>query len=354
MRSSAEARLTSPPPLPSGFRAGHWTRADGATGCTVLIAPQGARGGVVVLGGGTGTRELEPLRAHANAQGPDAILLTGGSAFGLAAAEGAVRWLRERGVGRATPMGVVPLVPAAVIYDLHAGGEPPGPEAGRAACELASGGVPQRGAIGAGAGAAVGKAFGREFATRAGVGYAGARTGDGFTVAALAVANSVGDVRDERGGVLGGPNDRYGRISPTDELLARMRVADGWPLRGAEGSRLCGAQSVKPPAGESTTLVCVCTDAPLDKRECAIVARMAAAGIARAVAPVFTPLDGDVLFVVASGEGERRIDAGDAERTLLLTVLGTVGATVTAEAIRDAVRSVSPGKGEESGRRSGS
>jgi L-aminopeptidase/D-esterase-like protein len=322
---------------------------------------------VVVLGGGTGTRELEPLRAHANAQGPDAILLTGGSAFGLAAAEGAVAWLRQRGIGRPTPMGVVPLVPAAVIYDLHAGGEPPGPEAGRLACERARGGVPERGALGAGAGAAVGKALGRDLATRAGVGYAAARTGDGFVVAALGVANSVGDVLDEGGGQLGGPHDERGRLLATDDLLARMRVAEGWPLRAGEiaarggsahprpggGSAHAGA-GVQLRAGESTTLVCVCTDAPLDKRECAIAARMAAAGIARAVAPVFTPLDGDLLFFVASGEAPKPIapqavgveptareqpSASGAERALLLTAIGAVAATVTAEAIRDAVRS---------------
>ena len=129
--------LTDPLPLPDGFEVGHWTDAEARTGCTVVIAPPGARGGVDVRGGGTGTREIESLSVLANSEGPDAVLLTGGSAFGLAAADGVSRWLEERGRGRPTPAGVVPLVPAAVVYDLVEGnsGARPGPEQGYAACE---------------------------------------------------------------------------------------------------------------------------------------------------------------------------------------------------------------------------
>jgi L-aminopeptidase/D-esterase-like protein len=144
--------------LPEGFLVGHATRAQAGTGCTVVICPAGTRGGVDVRGGGPGTRELEPLFPLANAEGPTAVLMTGGSAFGLAAADGVVRWLEHRGLGRATPIGVVPLVPTAVVFDLSAGegGERPGPDDGYAACEAARGGVPERGRVGAGAGAAVG------------------------------------------------------------------------------------------------------------------------------------------------------------------------------------------------------
>src|SRR5919106_3710571 len=122
---------------------GHWTDGEAGTGCTVVIAPAGTRGGVDVRGGGTGTRELEALSPLANAEGPTAVLFTGGSAFGLAAADGVVRWLEERGMGRPTPMGPVPLVSAAVIFDLVDGdaGIRPGPEEGYAACEGANGGV---------------------------------------------------------------------------------------------------------------------------------------------------------------------------------------------------------------------
>ena len=140
-------------PLPDGFAVGHWTEPSRRTGCTVVIAPAGARGGVEVRGGGTATREVEALAPLANAEGPTAVLLTGGSAFGLGAADGVVSWLEERGLGRPVGTGVVPLVPAAVIFDL-AQGEPgvrPGPDEGYAACEAAGGGVPERGRVGAGA-----------------------------------------------------------------------------------------------------------------------------------------------------------------------------------------------------------
>src|SRR3954452_15298607 len=174
-------------PPPDGFAVGHWTGPDGATGCTVVIAPPSTRGGVDVRGGGTGTREVEGLSPLANAEGPTAVLFTGGSAHGLAAADGAMRWLEERGLGRPTPWGVVPLVATAVVFDLSAGSveHRPGPDAGYAACEAAAPGVPERGTVGAGAGAAVGKLRGRERATRAGVGYDAARLAGGKAVAAI-------------------------------------------------------------------------------------------------------------------------------------------------------------------------
>jgi L-aminopeptidase/D-esterase-like protein len=306
-------------PLPEGFTVGHWTRADGNTGCTVVIPPAGSRGGVDVRGGGTATRETESLTPLANSEGPTAVLLTGGSAFGLAAADGVAHWLEERGLGRPTLAGIVPLVPTAVIFDLQAGGERPGPGQGYKACEAAVAGIPERGPLGAGAGAAVGKALGRERATRAGVGYAARRVADGSTVAALAVANSVGDVIGADGQVIGGTRGESGELLRSAELIAGLSERPVWPVQ----------------AGESTTLVCVCTDAALDKRDCGIVARMATAGLARAVDPVFSPMDGDVLFCVASGREQPR--APGLEKSLLLSALGTVAATATAEAIRDAV-----------------
>src|SRR5205823_5686620 len=146
------------PALPDGFRVGHWTEPDARTGCTVVLPPPGTRGSVDVRGGGTGTRELETLSPLANSEGPNAVLLTGGSAFGLAAADGVARWLKECGVGRPTPAGAVPLVPAAVVFDLVAGesARRPGPDEGYAACEAASPDVWERGPVGAGAGTAVG------------------------------------------------------------------------------------------------------------------------------------------------------------------------------------------------------
>jgi L-aminopeptidase/D-esterase-like protein len=318
--------VNAEPPLPAGFRVGHWTDPQARTGCTVVLPPPGTRGSVDVRGGGTGTRELEGLSPLANAEGPNAVLLTGGSAFGLAAADGVVRWLEERGVGRPTPAGVIPLVPAAVVFDLVTGASArrPGPEEGYHACEAASAGAWDRGLVGAGAGTAVGKLLGREHATRGGTGYAAVRLDDGTTVAALAVANAFGDVIGRDGKVIGGPRDKQGEPVRTSEVLARMPELPEY--------RNVAAQDTG-----NTTLACVCTDASVDKRTCAIVARMASAGIARAVDPAFTPLDGDVVFCLASGS-EPPPPPGLAA-SWSITVLGTVAATVTADAIRDAVHS---------------
>jgi L-aminopeptidase/D-esterase-like protein len=313
--------VNEPVPLPDGFAVGHWTDLESRTGCTVVIPPAGTRGGVEVRGGGTGTRELEGLSPLANAEGPTAVLLTGGSAFGLAAADGVVRWLEQRGLGRPTPVGVVPLVPTAVVFDLPEGepGRRPGPEEGYAACEAAAGGVPRCGQVGAGTGAAVGKVLGRERATQGGVGYAATRLAGGETVAALAVANASGDVIAENGEVVGGPHGDHGELLRSTEVFRDTPELPTWGAR----------------PDQSTTLACVCTDAALDKRGCGIVARIAGAGIARAVDPAFTPLDGDVVFCLASGSGPPPVPGPAASWSL--TVLGTVAATLTAAAIRDAV-----------------
>jgi L-aminopeptidase/D-esterase-like protein len=181
--------------------------------------------------------------------------------------------------------------------------------------------VPERGPVGAGTGAAVGKLLGRERSTRAGVGYAATLLPDGATLAAIAVANAFGDVIGTDGELLGAPLDERGRLTRTADLLRTMAA----PPDLASASARAG----------NTTLACVFTDASLDKRSCAIVARMAGAGIARAVDPAFTPVDGDVVFCLASGPGP--MPAPGLAATWSLTRLGTLAATVTAEAIRDAV-----------------
>jgi L-aminopeptidase/D-esterase-like protein len=319
--------VSEPAPLPAGFRVGHWTDPDARTGCTVVLPPAGTRGSVDVRGGGTGTRELETLSPLANAEGPTAVLLTGGSAFGLAAADGVVRWCEERGLGHPTPVTAVPLVPTAVVFDLVAGESPrrPGPDAGYAACEAAIGGVPNRGPIGAGAGTAVGKLLGRAGATRAGIGYAATALADGTIVAAVAVANAFGDVIAADGTLVGSPHDEHGHAVRTADILPDMLSLPEW----RDGA---------PEQTGNTTLVCVCTDAWLDKRSCAILARMAGAGIARAVEPVFTPVDGDVVFFLSGGSADRKPPTPPGpDATWSLTVLGTVAATVTSAAIRDAV-----------------
>ena len=312
----------SVPAPPAGFAIGHWTASGAPTGCTVILPPAGTRAGVDVRGGGPGTRETDVIDPLANPQEATAVLFTGGSAHGLAAADGVVRWCEEQGRGYATPAGLVPLVPAAVIYDLNAGGGDtsvrPGPEAGYAACEAAREGVPERGSVGAARGAAVAKALGREAAAPGGIGYAAATTGAGETVAALAVVNATGDV-----------------LGPGGELLAGPRGDAGEMLRSAEMFAAGVEPPGAPPERESTTLACVMTDAGLDKLACAKVARMASAGVARAVDPVFTPFDGDVVFCLS--DGAPRQDPWQLIR------IGAVAASLVAAAIRDGVERAGSG-----------
>jgi L-aminopeptidase/D-esterase-like protein len=302
--------------LPDGFTAGHWTDRDAATGCTVVLPPpDGAVASGDVRGGGPGTRELDLLDPLANAAKVHAILLTGGSAFGLAAADGVVRWLERAGRGYETPGGVVPLVPAAVVYDLMSG-DPrrrPGPAEGEAACEAAAG-EPGLGSIGAGTGAAVGKLRGREFAVKSGVGFAAQHLPQGAKLTALAVVNAFGDVIGEDGAVLAGTRGDDGTFVGTTKQL-RTRLIEPPRYRRGEPT-------------ENTTLVCLATDAALSKTDCGIVSKMAHAGMARAVDPVHSAVDGDVVFTLASGTAPA-VDP---------MIIGIVGAALTAEAIRDACR----------------
>ena len=311
--------MSEPPPLPEGFEVGHWSDPEGGTGCTVVLPPPETHGGVCVHGGGPGTRETDILRPLANAQEANAVLLTGGSAFGLAAADGVVRWLEEQERGYFTPFGRVPIVPAAVIYDLPSGSGDvrPGADQGYAACEAARPGGPERGAVGVGTGASVGKILGRERARQSGIGYAALITGTGHTVAAVAAVNAAGDVIDEDGSVLAGPVGEEGEVPRGAEAIAAMERPPEFRV----------------PEGNSTP-VCVCTDAALDKRGCSMVARAATAGLGRAVDPVFTPVDGDVVFCLASGRDEPDQFAP--------FQIGAAAATVTAAAIRDAVRQAAP------------
>jgi L-aminopeptidase/D-esterase-like protein len=300
--------------VPDGFSVGHWSDLEGATGCTVVLAPpDGAVASGDVRGGGPGTRELDLLDPLANAARVHAVLLTGGSAFGLAAADGVVRWLERNGRGYATPGGIVPLVPAAVVYDLMSGDPTrrPGPVEGEAACEAAEP-EPALGSVGAGTGAAVGKIRGREFAVKSGVGFSVQHLPQGAKLAALAVVNAFGDVIGEDGQVLAGTRGDGGEFIGTTRQL-RTRLIEAPSYRRGEPV-------------ENTTLVCLMTDAELTKTDCGIVAKMAHAGMARAVDPVHSAVDGDVTFALASGTAPR-VDP---------LIVGVVGAALTSEAIRDA------------------
>ena len=310
--------MSTAPRLPEGFLAGHWTDREAATGCTAVLAPEGgAVASADVRGGAPATRQIDPLHPLANSPAAHAVLMTGGSAFGLAAADGVMRWLEERGRGFPTPGGVVPLVPAAVIYDLVVGdaARRPGPDEGYAACEAASA-EPELGSVGAGTGASVGKLFGRPSSVKSGVGIAVQHLPhpDGARMCALAVVNAFGDVIGEDGRVLAGTRGEDGAFVGSTSLLRKRLIAPP----GLEREETAG----------NTTLVCLMTDAALTKSGCGIVAKMAQAGMARAVDPVHSAFDGDVVFALASGA------LGDAEPF----VAGVAGAALTAEAIRDACR----------------
>ena len=295
--------------LPHGFLAGHSTDDQGLTGCTVIIAPPGSVGSGEIRGGGPGTRESDLLSSATSTDGPEAVLLTGGSAFGLAAADGVMGWLAEHGRGHPTPAGPVPLVSGAVVFDLMLGSPTARPDAaaGRAACDDARPQIERRGTVGAGTGATAGKLLGPAHWTKGGLGAATATAGDA-TLVAIAVVNPIGDVIARDGSVLAGAW-RNGRYERTVDLLAAGELP---PIA----------------ARTNTTLVCLCTDARLTKTQAWVVARAMAAGVARAVSPAATAFDGDATFVLASGQA-------DADPT----VVGALAAEVTSDAIRDGVLS---------------
>jgi L-aminopeptidase/D-esterase-like protein len=294
--------------LPDGVRVGHWTDRDAWTGCTVCLLPEGSVVSCEVRGGAPGTLGSDILQPSSVGPGANAILLTGGSAFGLAAADGVVRWLGERGIGFQTPAALVPLVGAAVVYDLGLGSASrrPDAEGGYAACDAAHD-EPEHGNVGAGTGCTVGKLLGPESWTKGGLGMASREIAGGGIVAAVAVVNAVGEVVGEDGSVLAG--------------IWR----DGAYVTSA--SALDSGAEVRRPWGEATTLVTVLTDVELTKTEAWICARAANAGVARAVSPVWTRFDGDTVFCAST----RRI-AGDA------LAVSVTAAEVVAEAIRDGVR----------------
>jgi L-aminopeptidase/D-esterase-like protein len=271
-----------------GLLVGHQTDAEARTGCSVVIAPDGAVAGVDVRGSAPGTRETDLLRPTALVERVNAIMLCGGSAFGLAAADGAMRWLAERGQGFQTGVRPVPIVPAAVIFDLAVGSADAFPDAaaGYAACEAAArGDGPMEGAVGAGTGATVGKLLGPASASPGGVGSAGLRLSDGTVVAALCVTNASGNVIGRDGAILAGVRDGKGGYVDAGSLL----------LMGSPTSAVPGA---------NTTLAVIATDAPLDRAQCRKLAELGHDALALAISPVHTMLDGDTVFALSTGTGE--------------------------------------------------
>lgn len=306
----------------AGIEVGHGAVEGRPSGCTVVLCPDTPHGtvcGVAVRGGAPGTRETDLLRPENTVNRVHAVLLTGGSAFGLDAAGGVMRWLEEQGRGLEVGPARVPIVPAAVLFDLWVGDARirPGADTGYAACAAASPRPPAQGSHGAGLGATVGKLFGVQRACRGGIGTASLRLG-AVTVAALVAVNAIGDVLDDHG-----------------EVIAGARTEDGAHFLGAHAALLRGAaptQVLERMAGTATTIGVVATDARLDKTAATQLAALAHHGLSRTICPI-TVNDGDTLFALATGGAGV---AGD------LTTLGTMGAEAVSRAIRNAVLAALP------------
>lgn len=299
----------------AGLRVGHYTDTRRPTGCTVVLAEAGAVCGVDVRGGAPGTRETDLLDPVSSVQQVHAVLLSGGSAFGLDAAAGVVRYLEEKAIGFPVGVGRVPIVPAAILFDLRLGDWTirPDAKAGYAAAGAATAGPIAEGSVGAGAGATVGKLRGMERAMKGGIGTASVRLPSGAVVAALVAVNAVGDVVDPGSG----------------RPLAGLRTEDGKALGGTLDLLLAGETPGRPLPGENTSIGVVATNARLDKAQATKVAQMAHDGLARAIRPVHTPWDGDTIFALSTGA----VEVADAP-----LVVGALAAEVVAQAVVRAVR----------------
>ncbi|PYP87783.1 MAG: peptidase S58 [Blastocatellia bacterium AA13] len=298
----------------AGIKVGHFTDARRPTGCTVILTEDGAVAGVDVRGAAPGTRETDLLNPLNTVEQVHAVALAGGSAFGLDTASGVMRYLEEKHIGIDVGSARVPIVPAAILFDLSLGDARirPDAEAGYNACKSASNKTPAEGNIGAGAGATVGKLFGMTRAMKSGIGTASVKVG-GFTVGAIVAVNAVGDVLDPS----------------TGKLLAGARSPDGKHLFGTTNAILRGEAPGSILNGTSTTIGVVATDARLTKAQVNKIAQMAHDGLARTISPVHTPADGDTIFAVATGKSAR-------SGTVML--LGILAAEVVAAAIIRAVR----------------
>jgi L-aminopeptidase/D-esterase-like protein len=305
-----------------GIRVGHAQDFDALTGCTVVLCEQGAAGGVDQRGGAPGTRETDALHPMHLVEQVHAVVLSGGSAFGLDAASGAVRFLEEQGVGYETGFARVPIVPAAVLYDLGIGRADVRPDAamGYQACLNASAGTVEEGTIGAGTGATVGKILGMGQALKSGIGTASIQLG-ALVVGALAAVNALGDIVDPlTGAVIAGarsfPGQQDPALGPFIGSLNVMRMMAGGPPAA--------------PAASNTVIGVVATNARLNREQANKVAQMAQDGLARTVRPAHTMFDGDTIFALATGTAPENTTAD-------VNVIGAFAAEVFAQAVVRAV-----------------
>jgi len=299
----------------TGVVVGHHTLTERPTGCTVVLVPAGAVGGVDVRGGAPGTREIALLDPVNTVERVHAVVLAGGSAFGLDAAGGVMRFLEERNVGFQVGNVRVPIVVGAILFDLMVGEDPsvrPDAACGYMAARVATAGPVAEGSVGAGAGASIGKLGGPGRAMRGGLGSASVTLPDGLTVAALVAVNAVGDVLDPA----------------TGKIVAGVRTGDGAGFADARELIRSGATIPSAP-GQNTSIGVIATNATLTKSQTTKIAQMAQDGLARAIVPAHTPWDGDTMFALALGGYEGNAD--------VLTI-GALAADVVATAILRAVR----------------
>lgn len=300
-----------------GIKVGHFTDKRRPTGCTVILTEAGATAGVDVRGASPGTRETDLLDPQNLVQQVHAVVLSGGSAFGLDTATGVMKYLEERGIGYDVKIAKVPIVPAAILFDL-AVGDPkirPDARAGYEACKNASDKTLAEGNVGAGAGATVGKLFGMQRAMKGGLGTASITLPNGFTVGAIVAVNAVGDIFEN------------------GKLIAGARTPDGKKLLGTMAAILRGENPPPLLGGTNTTIGVIATDAKLTKAECQKIAQMAHDGFARTINPAHTMFDGDTIFALATGKVEKAAN---------VTLLGALAAEAMAQAI---VRGVKAAKG---------
>lgn len=291
----------------AGTRVGCWTDRTNHTGCTVVLSTPGSQGAIAVRGGAPGTREAAALGATGNVRECHAVVLSGGSAFGLATADGVVDWCVAQGIGYDKTVAVIPIVGAAIVFDLRTPDGPrPGRDAGWSACEAASGDDPPQGSVGVGTGCTVGKIGGLRWGSKGGQGWA-VEQAAGIRVGALMAVNALGDVLDERG-----------------DVLAGSRAPD-------DVARYPAATSLGPPpadaALEHTVIGCLVTNARLSKPDAVRAADLAHTGIARSVSPAHTSMDGDALFLLSAQQVDASVD-----------LVADLGARAVAAAIRSAVR----------------
>lgn len=313
-----------------GIQVGHAQDEQALTGCTVVICEGGAIGGVDQRGGAPGTRETDAMHPMHLVNEVHAVVLAGGSAFGLDAATGAVRYLEERGVGFDVRVARVPIVPAAILFDLGIGRSDVRPDAemGYQACLNASADPPAEGNVGAGTGATVGKILGLPGAMKSGIGTASLEIGSGVKVGAIAAINVFGDVIDPE----------------TGQIIAGARVVQKGPVKIGRGPYFADTLSVMESligrtvlgfmSRENTAIGIVATNAKLNKEQINKVAQMAQDGLARTVCPAHTMLDGDTIFALATGEKKADVN-----------IVGAFAAEVFAQAVLRAVRTATPAAG---------